>query len=93
MATHGNGFLVDRTQEVASSNLASSIRKGLQTRLLHKALSRGFAGLGVCRFCGREALVLAGGSRSGGSGGVPGAPELEEVVGGGDQLPFGLAGA
>ena len=30
MATNGNGFLGDRTQEVASSNLASSIKKGLQ---------------------------------------------------------------
>src|SRR3954453_22347692 len=30
---------------------------------------------------------------SGGGRGASGAPELEQVVGGGDELPFGLAGA
>ena len=48
----------------------------------------------VC-VCGSVPVVeVPGRGRAwlGGGGGVAGAPEFEEVVGGGDELPFGLAG-
>jgi hypothetical protein len=68
-------------------------------RLLHK----GFAGVSVGRvrqvlgggLCLGEALVLEmlGAPVLGGRRGRGCAPEFEQVVGGGDQLPLGLAGS
>ena len=63
-------------------------------RLLHKASAGGVIGRGVvaavvCALGSRDARVLLLGGRW---DQCP-APELEQVVGGGDQLPLGLAGA
>ena len=64
-------------------------------RLLHKASGGAFHGCGAERAAGRSVSGGAAGCWPAAvlGGCLAGAPEFEQVVGGGDQLPLGLAGA